>query len=117
MIQKDKIICATSKYIRMSGYKVRRILNQIKNLPYKEALMVLELLPHRACNPIGQTLRSAASNAEHNYGKNKKILFVKDAYVTEGPRLKRIRPRAQGRAYPIIKPTCHIHINVKEIVK
>jgi len=117
MIQKKKIICATSKYIRMSGHKVRRILNNIKNLSYKEALIILELLPYRACEPIGQTLRSAAANAEHNYGKNKDLLFIEDAYVTEGPKLKRIRPRAQGRAYPIIKPTCHIRINVKEILK
>ena len=88
MIQKDKIIYATSKYIRMSGYKVRRVLNHIKNLSYKEALMVLELLPYRACDPIGQTLRSAAANAEHNYDKNKNLLFIENAYVMEGPRFK-----------------------------
>lgn len=117
MTQKNKIIYATSKYIRMSGYKVRRILNRIKNLSYKEALMVLELLPYRACQPIGQTLKSAAANAEHNYNKNKNLLIIENAYVMEGPRLKRIRPRAQGRAYSITKPTCHIQINVKEILK
>ena len=115
MTEKNKMICATSKYIRMSQHKVRRVLNNIKNLSYKEDLIILELLPYRACDPIGQTLRSAAANAEHNYGKNKNLLFIENAYVTEGPRLKRIRPRAQGRAYSIIKPTCHIHINVKEI--
>jgi len=117
MIKKNKVICATSKYIRMSGHKVRRILTHIKNLSYKEALMLLELLPYRACDAIGQTLRSAAANAEHNHGKDKNFLFIETAYVTEGPRLKRIRPRAQGRAYSITKPTCHIRINVKEILK
>jgi large subunit ribosomal protein L22 len=106
---------AIAKYIRMSPHKVRRVLDQIRGRSYQEALMMLEFMPYRACGPIWQVLHSAAANAQNNFGLDKKNLVVDIAYANEGPKLKRIRPRAQGRAYKILKPTCHITIVVKAI--
>jgi large subunit ribosomal protein L22 len=106
---------AIAKYIRMSPHKVRRVLDQIRGRSYQEALMMLEFMPYRACGPIWQVLHSAAANAQNNFGLDKKNLIVDIAYANEGPKLKRIRPRAQGRAYKILKPTCHITIVVKAV--
>ena len=106
---------AVAKYIRMSPFKVRRVLDQIRGRSYQEALMMLEFMPYRSCGPIWQVLHSAAANAQNNFGLEKKNLIIDIAYANEGPKLKRIRPRAQGRAYKILKPTCHITIVVKAV--
>lgn len=103
---------ATARYIRMSPFKVRRVLDQIRGRSYREALIILEFMPYRACEPVLKVLRSAAANAEHNQGLNRGELVVSQAYADQGPVLKRFRPRAQGRAYQIRKPTCHITIGV-----
>ena len=87
---------ASAMYIRMSPRKVRRVLDQVRGRSYREALIILEFMPYRACEPITKVLRSAVANAENNMG----------------PSLKRFRPRAQGRAFQIRKPTCHITITV-----
>ena len=100
-----KSVQASAKYIRMSPHKIRRVLNQIRGLSYEEALMTLEFLPYNAGEPIWQVLYSAAANAKHNYGFDKKKLVITEIFANEGPKLKRIRPRAQGRAYKILKPT------------
>jgi large subunit ribosomal protein L22 len=104
---------AVAKYIRMSSHKVRRVLDQIRGRSYQEALMILEFLPYDAGGPIWQVVHSAATNAKHNYGLDKKKLIISEVFANEGPKLKRIRPRAQGRAYKILKPTCHITVVVK----
>jgi len=104
---------AVAKYIRMSPHKVRRVLNQIRGRSYQEALMILEFLPYGAGGPVWQVLYSAAANAQNNYNLDKKKLFIDEVYADEGPRLKRIRARAQGRAFRIVKPTCHITVVVK----
>nr|YP_010336990.1 ribosomal protein L22 [Madagascaria erythrocladioides]UNJ16575.1 ribosomal protein L22 [Madagascaria erythrocladioides] len=104
---------ASAKYLRSSPLKVRRVLDQIRGKSYKEAMMMLEFMPYRCCQPIFKLLKSAASNAEHNNGLEKKDLsLVTKAYANEGPVMKRFRPRAQGRAFKIYKPTCHISIYV-----
>ncbi|MGB0561520.1 MAG: 50S ribosomal protein L22 [Spirulinaceae cyanobacterium] len=108
----DIEVKAIARYIRMSPRKVRRVLDQIRGRSYREALIMLEFMPYRACEPILKTLRSAVANAEHNNGYNPAELFVSSAYADQGPKLKRYRPRAQGRAYQIHKPTCHITIAV-----
>ena len=105
---------AVAKYIRMSPHKIRRVIDQIRGRSYQEALMVLEFLPYNASGPIWQVIHSAAANASHNYGLDKKKLVVEEIFADEGPRLKRIRARAQGRAYKILKPTCHITVIMKE---
>jgi large subunit ribosomal protein L22 len=103
---------ATARYIRMSPHKVRRVLDQVRGRSYREALIILEFMPYRSCEPILKVLRSAVANAENNQGMNPADLVVSHASADQGPVLKRFRPRAQGRAYQIRKPTCHITIAV-----
>lgn len=105
-------ISAVAKYVRMSPFKVRRVLDQIRGRTYQEVLMILEFLPYAAAIPVWQVVHSAAANAKTNFSYNKKNLIVKKIFANEGPKLKRIRPRAQGRAYKILKPTCHITIEL-----
>jgi large subunit ribosomal protein L22 len=105
---------AVAKYIRMSPLKVRRVLDQIRGRSYREALIILEFMPYKACEEIVKVLRSAVANAEHNAGLDPAKLVVSTAYADMGPVLKRFRPRAQGRAYQIRKPTCHITVAVSE---
>lgn len=103
---------AIARYIRMSPFKVRRVLDQIRGRSYREALIVLEFMPYRACDPVLKLLRSAVANAEHNAGLDPAELTISQAYADQGPVLKRFQPRAQGRAYQIRKPTCHITVAV-----
>nr|QYB18932.1 ribosomal protein L22 [Climaconeis sp.] len=114
-MSKPVLIKSVAKYIRMSPYKIRRILDQIRGRSYQDALMILEFLPYRASGPIWQVIHSAAANAKHNYGLDKKKLVIDSIFANEGPKLKRIRPRAQGRAYKILKPTCHITVIMKAV--
>lgn len=108
---------AIARYIRMSPFKVRRVLDQIRGLSYREALIILEFMPYRACEPIIKVLRSAVANAEHNQGLNPTDLYISKAFADGGPTLKRYRPRAQGRAYQIRKRTCHITVAVAPVVE
>ncbi|MBE9225867.1 50S ribosomal protein L22 [Phormidium sp. LEGE 05292] len=110
-------IKAIARYIRMSPYKVRRVLDQIRGRSYREALIILEFMPYKACEPVLKVLRSAVANAEHNAGLDPQKLVVSNAFADGGPSLKRFRPRAQGRAYQIRKPTCHITVAVAESEK
>jgi len=110
----SKSVKATAKYIRMSPNKIRRVIDQIRGRSYQEALMILEFLPYDAVGPIWQVIHSAAANAKHNYGLDKKKLTIEQIFANEGPKLKRIRPRAKGRAYKILKPTCHITVFMTE---
>jgi|TARA_B100001741_G_scaffold189343_1_gene155908 large subunit ribosomal protein L22 len=103
---------AVSKYIRMSPSKVRRVLRQIQGKSYKDALVLLEFMPYASCEPISKVLRSAAANAQNNMDLDETKLFVKSAFADQGPVMKRFRPRAQGRAYRILKATSHITIVV-----
>ena len=119
MAKKEKIevdtsqeVKAIARYIRMSPFKVRRVLNQIRGRSYSEALIILEFMPYRACEPIVKVLRSAVANAEHNQGLDPSELVVSQAFADGGPTLKRYQPRAQGRAYQIRKRTCHITVAV-----
>jgi large subunit ribosomal protein L22 len=104
---------ALAKHIRMSAHKARRVINQIRGRSYEQALMILEFMPYRACYPILQLVSSAAANASHNLNLTRSNLIISEAKVDEGAVLKRFQPRAQGRGYPIHKPTCHITIVVK----
>ena len=108
-MQKNEIR-AVSKYVRMSPSKIRRILRQIQGKSYSEALLILEFMPYASCAPIIKVLRSATANARNNFGLDEKDLVVKSAFADQGPTMKRFRPRAQGRAYRILKATSHITI-------
>ena len=112
MATDQKEIKAIARYIRMSPHKVRRVLDQIRGRSYREALIILEFMPYRACDPVLKVLRSAVANAEHNSGLDPAELKISQAFADQGPVLKRFQPRAQGRAYQIRKPTCHITVTV-----
>jgi large subunit ribosomal protein L22 len=101
---------AVSKYIRMSPSKVRRVLRQIQGKSYKDALILLEFMPYESCEPIIKVLRSAAANARNNMNLDETDLIVTSAFADQGPVMKRFRPRAQGRAFRILKSTSHITI-------
>nr|YP_009295943.1 ribosomal protein L22 [Schimmelmannia schousboei]AOM64878.1 ribosomal protein L22 [Schimmelmannia schousboei] len=103
---------AVGKYLRLSTYKVRRILDQIRGKNYKEARLMLQFMPYRPCKTIIKILESAVSNLNTN-SVNKNQIIIEEAFANEGPTLKRFQPRAQGRAFPIHKPTCHITIKLK----
>ena len=103
-------IRAVSKYVRMSPGKIRRVLRQIQGKTYSEALLLLEFMPYASCAPIIKVLRSATANARNNFGMDEKELVIKSAFADQGPMMKRFRPRAQGRAYRILKATSHITI-------
>ena len=115
-VQKDKHMnnqySATSKYLRLSPYKVRRVLSQIKGKSYSEAMMLLTFMPYRPCTTIKKILQSAASNAIKNGKQNQEQLIINEAFANSGPKLKRFQPRAQGRAFKIHKPTCHITLKL-----
>ena len=107
-----KEVRAVSKFVRMSPSKIRRVLRQIQGKTYPEALLLLEFMPYTSCEPIIKVLRSAAANAKNNFGYDETKLLVKLAFADQGPVMKRFRPRAQGRAYRILKATSHITIVV-----
>ena len=108
-MQKNEIR-AVSKYVRMSPSKIRRVLRQIQGKTYSEALLILEFMPYASCAPIIKVLRSATANARNNFGMDETKLVIKSAFADQGPTMKRFRPRAQGRAYRILKATSHITI-------
>nr|YP_010139657.1 ribosomal protein L22 [Gynura cusimbua]QQK55872.1 ribosomal protein L22 [Gynura cusimbua]WLS54878.1 ribosomal protein L22 [Basella alba] len=99
----------------MSADKARRVIDQIRGRSYEETLMILELMPYRACYPIFKLIYSAAANASHNKGFNKADLIISKAEVNKGTTMKKLKPRARGRSYLIKRPTCHITILLKDI--
>ena len=105
---------AIGKYLRISSQKARRVLKQIKGKSYQEAILLLKFMPYRACKNIIKILESAVNNLLNTETKdfNKNTLIIKNAFANDGPKLKRFQPRAQGRAFPIHKPTCHITITI-----
>lgn len=114
MTNSKEVISATSKYIRISPTKVNLIIDKIRGKTYKEALQILKYLPQKAGSIVWQTLYSAVSNASNNFDLSKDKLIIKEAFVNKGPILKRMRPRAQGRAFLILKRLSHITIRVCE---
>jgi large subunit ribosomal protein L22 len=110
-----KVVSATSKYIRISPSKVNLIISKIRGKSYKEALEILKFLPQKAGSLVWQTLYSAVSNAINNFDLDKQKLIILEAYVNNGPMLKRMRPRARGRAFSIQKKMSHITVSVSEI--
>ncbi|YP_009092343.1 ribosomal protein L22 (chloroplast) [Macadamia integrifolia] len=108
-------VYALGQHIGMSAHKARRVIDRIRGSSYEETLMILELMPYRACYPIFKLIYSAAANASHNRGFNKANLIISKAEVNEGTAMKRLKPRARGRSYSIKRPTCHITIVLKDI--
>nr|AQR56733.1 ribosomal protein L22 [Adenostoma fasciculatum] len=106
---------ALGQHICMSAHKARRVIDQIRGRSYEETLMILELMPYRACYAILKLVYSAAANATHNKGFTETSLIISKAEVNEGTTVKKLKPRARGRSYPIKRSTCHITIVLKDI--
>src|ERR1700755_2526725 len=104
---------AVAKYVHMSPTKVRRITALVKGRPVAEALDILRYAPQAAATPVYKVIASAAANAENNHAVARDALGRAVAIADEGPTLKRIRPRAQGRASRIRKRTSHITVEVE----
>ena len=105
---------AQATYGRISPRKVKIVLDLIRNKPVEEAQAIIRFTPKSACEPVGKLLKSAVANAEVK-NMNKSELYVAQAMVGPGPIMKRIRPRAQGRAYRIEKRSSHITLVLKEM--
>lgn len=105
---------ATLKFSRTSPQKVRLVADQIRGLPVDRALNLLTYSNKKSAAIVKKLLESAIANAEHNDGADIDELKVSSIYVNQGPTLKRLRPRARGRADRILKPMSHITVTVAE---
>ncbi len=105
---------ASLRHARIAPRKVQIVLDLIRNKPADQALAILRHTPKAACEPLEKLLKSAVANAENNFNMDKNNLYVSECYVTPGPTMKRIRPRAQGRAFRVLKRTSHVFITVAE---
>ena len=106
---------AKLSYARISSRKVKIVIDMIRNNPVGEAMGILKNTPKAASELLIKLLNSAAANAENNHNMDKNNLYVAEVYANQGPTLKRVRPRAQGRAFRIRKRTSHITIVLKEL--
>jgi large subunit ribosomal protein L22 len=107
-------VSATAKYLRGSTRKANLVVAAIKGRPVEEAAALLKFMPQHAAHDVLAVLKSATANAENNHNLSAEDLIVADAQANEGPSIKRWRPRAQGRAFPIHKPMTHITIVVAD---
>jgi large subunit ribosomal protein L22 len=105
---------ATAKYIRVAPNKARQVINLIRGKRVDEALAILKFKPKRVAEVVEKVLNSAIANAEHNFDMDRENLIVSQIYVDQGPSMKRIVPRAMGRADMIRKRTSHITVVVGE---
>ena len=105
---------AQLNYCRIAPRKVKILCDLIRGKDIGTATAILAQTPKAGCEPMIKLLKSAAANAENNHNMDPEKLYVSETYANPGPILKRIRPRAQGRAFRINKRTSHITIVVKE---
>jgi len=105
---------AQARYVRVTPMKARRVIDLIRGMQAGDAQDVLRFAPQAASEPVGKVLASAIANATNNHGMQARDLVIAQAFVDEGPTLKRIRPRAQGRAYRVGKRTSHITVIVSD---
>ena len=104
------------KYARISPRKVKIVLDLIRGKDVAQAMAILKNTPKSASEYLTKLLRSAVANAENNFNMDASKLYVSECFVCPGPTLKRIMPRAQGRAFRILKRASHVTITVKERV-
>ena len=105
---------AVLRYARISPRKVKIVLDLIRNKPANVAMGILNNTPKAASEYLTKLLASAIANAENNNGMNRENLYVAECYADKGPTMKRIQPRAQGRAYRIEKRMSHITLVLDE---
>nr|UGS82378.1 ribosomal protein L22 [Salvia adenophora] len=116
LLKKKKTeVRALGRHIYVSADKARRVIDQIRGRSYEQTLMILELMPYKACYPVFKLVYSAAANASYTMGSSEDNLVIIKAEVNEGTVVKKLKPRARGRSYAIKKATCHITIVVKDI--
>ena len=99
---------------RISPRKVQIVLDLIRNQPTDVALAILKNTPKASCEPLEKLLKSAIANAENNHNMDKNSLYVAECFACPGPIMKRVRPRAQGRAYRVLKRTAHVTMVLRE---
>ena len=112
--QKDTRPSAKLSYARMSVQKACFVLDAIRGKDVQSALALLEYNPRYASSIIKKLLESAIANAENNNGMNRDNLYVAECFANKGPTMKRVRPRAQGRAYRIEKRMSNITVVLDE---
>ena len=105
---------AKATFERIAPRKVQCVLDLIRNKPADEDAAILNYTPKAACEPLAKLLKSAMANAENNFDMDVSRLYVAECSVSQGPTLKRIRPRAHGRAFRINKKSSHITLVLKE---
>ena len=111
---KDTRPSAKLSYARVSVQKACFVLDAVRGKDVKTALAILDYSPRYASRLIGKLVRSAIANGENNNGMNPDNLYIEECYANKGPTMKRIRPRAQGRAYRIEKRMSHITVVLNE---
>ena len=104
---------AKARFVHVSATKARRVIDLVRGKSVTEALDILRWAPQAASEPVAKVIASAAANAQNNEGLDPSTLVVATVYADEGPTAKRIRPRAQGRAFRIRKRTSHITVVVE----
>jgi large subunit ribosomal protein L22 len=107
---------AKARFVRISPTKARRVIDLVRGKSVEDALNILRWAPQAASEPVAKVIASAAANAQNNEGLDPSTLVVATVYADEGPTAKRIRPRAQGRAFRIRKRTSHITVIVESRV-
>ena len=105
---------AYARYIRIAPRKVQIVCDLIRGKDTKTAMAILMQTPKAASEPLMKLLKSACANAENNFSMDADKLYISEVFATPGPILKRIMPRAQGRAYRINKRTSHLTMVVAE---
>src|SRR5919205_2509403 len=104
---------AKARFVRVSPRKARRVIDLVRGKSVEDALDILRWAPQAASEPVAKVIASAAANAQNNNGLDPTTLVVATVYADEGPTAKRIRPRAQGRAFRIRRRTSHITVVVE----
>ncbi len=105
---------AVQRFLRMSPYKVRQVIDSIRGRQVDEALAILRFTPRAAARAVTKVLESAIANAENNYMLSREDLYVATIMADGGPTLRRWRPRARGRADVIRKRSCHVVVVLDE---
>ena len=111
----NNIAIAKSNFIRLSPTKLNKILEKIRGKKYLEVLRILKYIPQRAGKIVWKTVYSAVSNGGIKFNFQKENIIISTAQVTKGSILKRLRPRARGKSFPIQKKLSHLTIKVKEL--
>lgn len=115
-VAEKKGYTALVRFLLISPFKVRRIATNLQRKPYSEAISILESMPHKAARLLKKVISSAAANALYNNKRlDEDMLYIKELQVNEGPRMKRMWPRARGRADRLLKRMSHIQVVLDEI--